>query len=83
MKITKEDLEKAIHEVDLIHHPFILLVNPSEEDKLKEALKGTEFEEKVIVQPDSVVEVGKAILMDRKKLEDWYAPEVKFDFETD
>ena len=83
MKITKEDIENAIHKVDLIHHPFILLVNPSEEDRFKEALKGTEFEEKVIVQPDNVVEVGKAIIMDRKKLEDWGKPEVKFDFGKD
>ena len=81
MRITKEELEKAIHKVDLIQHPYILLVNPSEEDRCKEALKNTEFEDKVIVQPDSVVEVGKAIIMDRKKLEDWGAP--KFDFGKD
>lgn len=81
--ITKEELEKAIHNLDLILHPFILFVNPSEEDRFKEALKNTEFEDKVIVQPDSVVEVGKAIIMDRKKLEDWGTPEVKFDFESD
>lgn len=80
---TKEDLEKAIHEVDLIQHPYILLVNPSEEDRLKEALKGTELEDKVIVQPCFVAEVGKAIFMDRKKLEDWGTPEVKFDFGAD
>ena len=83
MKITKEDIENTIHNLDLILHPFILFVNPSEEDRLKEALKGTEFEEKVIVQPASVVEMGKAIIMDRKKLEDWGTPKVKFDFEQD
>ena len=83
MKITKEDIENTIHNLDLIQRPYILLVNPSEEDKFKEVLKGTEFEEKVIVQPDSVVEVGKAIIMDRKKLEDWGTPEVKFDFGKD
>ena len=71
MKITKEDLEKAIHKVDLIQHPFILFVNPSEEDKFKVALKGTEFEDKVIIQPCDVAEVGKAIIMKRKELEDW------------
>lgn len=83
MRITKEDIEKAIHNLDLIQHPFILLVNPSEEDKFKEALKGTEFEDKVIVQPNSVIEMGKAIIMDRKKLEDWGTPEVKFDVSSD
>jgi hypothetical protein len=81
MKITKEDIENTIHNLDLIQRPFILFVNPSEEDKFKEALKGTEFEEKVIVQPCGVAEVGKAIIMKRKELEDWGAPKVKFDFE--
>ena len=81
--ITKEELEKAIHKVDLIQHPFILLVNPSEEDRFKEALKNTEFEDKVIVQPYNAVEEGKAIMIDRKKLEDSALTTVNYDFGKD
>lgn len=83
MKINKVDLERVIHEVDLYMRNAILFVNPSQEEQFKQVLKGTELEDKVIVQPSSYVEVDKAYLMDRKQLEDWGAPEVKFDFGKD
>lgn len=83
MKITKADFEKAIHEVELYLKPYMLFVNPSQEETFKQLLKGEEFEDIFIIQPNSAVEVDKAYVMDRKQLEDWGKLEVKFDFEHD
>jgi hypothetical protein len=83
MKITKEDLEKSIHIVDLIQHPYILLVNPTEENRIRQALKDTEFEDTVLIQPYDAVEEGKAIMIDRKKLEDSALTTVNYDFGKD
>jgi hypothetical protein len=73
-----EEIKQAIHKADLILRPYILVVNPSEEDKFKQVLKDTEYENMVIVQPDSAVEMGKAFIIDRKKLEDNALPKIDF-----
>lgn len=78
MGMTIDEIKQAIHKADLMLCPYILAVNPSEEDKFKQALKDTEYENMVIVQPDSAVEMGKAFIIDRKKLEDSALPKIDF-----
>ena len=81
--MNAEDLKLAMHKVDLMLHPYILAVNPSEKDKFKQALKDTEYEKMVIIQPDNAVEMGKAFLIDRKKLEDSALPKINFNFDCE
>lgn len=78
MKMSINEIKQAIHKADLMLRPYILAVNPSKEDKFKQVLKDTEYENMVIVQPDSAVEMGKAFLIDRKKLEDSALPKIDF-----
>lgn len=77
--MNAEDLKLFMHKADLMLRPYILTVNPSEEDKFKQALKDTEYEHIIIIQPDSAVEMGKAFLIDRKKLEDSALPKINFE----
>ena len=77
--MNAEDLKLFMHKADLMLRPYILAVNTSEKEKFKQALKDTEYEKMVIVQPDNAVEMGKDFLIDRKKLEDSALPKINFD----
>lgn len=85
--ITKEELEEAIHKVDLVLRPYALFVHPLEEEKYKQVLKDAGVEDKVLLRTDNCIEAGKAVAIDRKKLEEWtclggYKPEW-IDFEKE
>lgn len=69
--MTKEEIEEALHRMDLLQRPFVFFVNPSEEEKIVQALKDINEEDKVLVKTTEFVELGKAIVVKREELERW------------
>lgn len=65
--MTIEQLKQKIHEIDLILRPQILFVNPNEYNQIIEAIP--DLQERIKFVSTNAVEVGYAILMDRKWLE--------------
>lgn len=73
--MTPEELKKALHDMDLLVRPNIVFCNPKQYEQIKTALENQPF----IVEADAAVEEGKVIVVDRKKMEDWIKPKVRFD----
>lgn len=69
-KITIQDLERALHKVDLINRPLAVFVNPSEKDKFEKILKDAGYEDKVLLYENDGVEKGKVIAADRRAVEE-------------
>lgn len=69
MGMTLEELKQAIHKADLQLRPWIVFANPIDAKAIKEALP--RIEEEVVIQETDAVESGKAIAIERKKLEEW------------
>lgn len=67
MKVTKEEILKKLHEMDLESRPNIIFVNPEDFEKIKSAIP--EIEEKCILEKNNCIERGKMYLMKRKDLE--------------
>ena len=69
-KITLNELIKAMHKYDLIARPYIAFMNPDDAELFK---KDNPFiEKKIVLQPTPWMEKGKAIVMKRTDLENWY-----------
>ena len=66
-EITKEEILKKLHEMDLEARPYIIFVNPDDFEKIKNAIP--EIEEKFALEKNSYIERGKIYLMKRKDLE--------------
>lgn len=66
--MTIEQLKQKLHEIDLILRPQILFVNPDEYDQIVEAIP--DLSEHIKFVSTNAVEVGYAVLMDRKWLEE-------------
>ncbi len=69
-----EEIEKIIHDMDLACRPYALFVHPSRKEQFEQALKDAEMDAIVVVYPASCAELDKAIIMDRKKLDEWAIP---------
>lgn len=66
--MTTEQLNQKLHEIDIILRPQILFVNPNEYDQIFEAIP--DLRERIKFIATNAVEVGYAVLMDRKWLEE-------------
>lgn len=67
MKISKEEILKKLHEMDLEFRPNIIFVNPEDFEEIKNAIP--EIEKKCILEKNNCIERGKMYLMKRKDLE--------------
>ena len=69
MEMTIEEIKRALHKADLALRPNIVFVNPSDAKAIKEALP--EIEKTIVIQETEAIESGKAIAIEREKLEVW------------
>lgn len=69
MEMTIDEIKQALHKADLQLRPWIVFVNPLDAKAIKEALP--RIEEEVVIQKTEAIESGKAIAIERKKLEEW------------
>lgn len=69
MGMTIDEIKQAIHKADLALRPWIVFASPSDAKAIREALP--RIEEKVVIQETDVIESGKAIAIEREKLEVW------------
>lgn len=67
--MTIEEIKQALHKADLALRPNIVFVNPSDAKAIKEALP--EIEKTIVIQETEAIESGKAIAIEREKLEVW------------
>lgn len=67
--ITIDDIKRAILTVDLINRPLIVFAQPSVIKALKE--QNPDIEEMAVLQEVDYAEPGKAIIMNRKELDNW------------
>lgn len=69
MGMSIEEIKQAIHKADLELRPWIVFASPSDAKAIREALP--RIEEEVVIQETEAIESGKAIAIERKKLEAW------------
>ena len=67
--MTIDEIKQSLHEADLALRPWIVFASPSDAKIIKEALP--RIEEEVIIQETEAIESGKAVAIERKKLETW------------
>lgn len=66
--MTTEQFKQKLHKIDLILRPQILFVNPNEYDQIVEAIP--DLEERIKIISTNAMEIGHAVLIDRKWLEE-------------
>ena len=69
MGMTFEEIKQAIHKADLTLRPWIVFASPSDAKAIREALP--RIEEEVVIKETEAIESGKAIAIEREKLEVW------------
>lgn len=69
MEITSNDIKQALHKADLSMRPWIVFINPVQAKALRDAFP--KIEEEFVIQETEFVEIGKAIAIERKKMEEW------------
>lgn len=67
---TKQDLQDALHRIDLLIHPCIIYCNPNDKQIAQEA--NTATGDKAIIEETPWMESGKILLADRDKIENYY-----------
>lgn len=69
MGMSIDEIKQAMHKADLQLRPWIVFANPSDARSIREALP--RIEEEVVIQETDAIESGKAIAIEREKLEAW------------
>lgn len=69
MGITIEEVKQVLHKSDLQLRHWVVFANPKDAKAIKEALP--RIEEEVVIQETEAIEIGKAIAIEREKLEEW------------
>ena len=69
MGMTIDEIKQALYKADLALRPNIVFVNPSDAKTIKDALP--EIEKTIVIQETEAIESGKAIAIEREKLEVW------------
>ena len=67
MEITIGEIKQALHKADLQLRPWIVFANPSDAKAIREALP--RIEEEIVIRETDAIESGKAIAIEREKLE--------------
>lgn len=69
MGITIDEIKQVIYKADLALRPWIVFASSSDAKAIREALP--RIEEEVVIQETEAIESGKAIAIEREKLEAW------------
>ena len=69
MGMSIVEIKQALHKADLALRPWIVFASQSDAKAIREALP--RIEEEVVIQETEAVESGKAIAIEREKLEAW------------
>ena len=75
----EEQIKEAVHKIDLINRPYILFVHPTQKEKFEQAIEEIGYSDKIVLQETYAAEIGKAIFMERAKLDEWMIPKPTFD----
>lgn len=67
---TKQELQDALHRMDLLIHPYIIYCNPNDKELIQEA--NAETGDKAVIEWIPWMEPGKILLADRDKIENYY-----------
>ena len=65
--ISLNDLRQAVHKADILARPNVIICNPKDEEKLKNAL---DYIGGFLIMPYEAVEEGKTYIINRQKLEE-------------
>ena len=65
--ISLSELKQAVHKADILARPNVILCNPKDEYKLKNALDNIGG---ILIMPHGAVEEGKTYIINRQKLEE-------------
>ena len=65
--IDKYEINKLIHDFDILQHPYFVIYNPDDEDVFKEAF---EMISNCIFKSCEYVDKGNVLIVDRRKSED-------------
>lgn len=68
-QITAEMLNETIHKADLFSQPNIVFVNPKDKDNLLKAVP--DLTDRFLLEENTCIEQGKAIVVNRRELERW------------
>ena len=69
IEMTIEEIKQALHKADLVLRPWIVFASPSDAKAIREVLP--RIEEEVVIKETDAIESGKAIAIEREKLEAW------------
>ena len=72
MNKPPKEIADALHEADLIIRPYVMFVNPKDRSRIQEALKETNWNERIVIQEIDNVEIGRPLLAVRKDVESWF-----------
>lgn len=72
--ISLSELKQAVHKADILARPNVILCNPKDEYKLKNALDNIGG---FLIMPHGAVEEGKTYIINRQKLEEEILNEYK------
>ena len=64
--ISLSELKQAVHKADILARPNVIICNPKDEEKLKNALDDMNV---FLIRPYEAVEQGKTYVINRYKLE--------------
>lgn len=67
---TKQELQDALHRIDLLIHPCIIYCNPDDKELVQEVNSMTG--DKAIIEEVHWMDPGEIILADRNKIENYY-----------
>lgn len=65
--IRLNELKAAVHKADILARPNVIMCNPKDEEKLKNALDNIGG---FLIKPHGAVEEGKTYIINRQKLEE-------------
>lgn len=71
--IRLNELKAAVHKADILARPYVIICNPKDEEKLKNALDDMNV---FLIRPFDAVEEGKTYVINRYKLEEELAKSV-------
>lgn len=67
--LTIENIEEAIHKLDLLQRPYVAYLNPEDAEAIKAVLP--RVEEEIVIIPTPLIEKGKGIAIKRDDIESW------------
>lgn len=69
MRMSIEEIKRALYKADLALRPKIVFMNPLDAKTIKDTFP--EIEKTIVIQETEALESGMSVAMDRKDLEKW------------